>query len=494
MTQPLRVRPLTDAEKGQLEQGLRSNSAFTLRRCQILLASARGESPASIARIYGCQHKTVRRAIMDFRYRGILCLHACAPNGTTMSDTSDGLSPDTELETKYRLLEPHLGTRERRLWADVEAKLLGYGGISRVAAATGLCSATVAAGLKELETAAVCEPSDHRGETAAAFRTGRPRVEDKNPEILIALEKLLADEIAGDPMSDQKWVRSSVWRLQAELREQGHINGHSTIARVLHSMGFSLRVNKKRQAGSQHPQRDEQFQYISLQRSIFSLAGLPIISVDTKKSELIGNFRNPGRVWCREPEEVDEKDFPSTAECVAIPFGVYDVTKNTGFVVVGTSHNTPAFAVTSIARWWEEEGSLLYPAAGHLLILADGGGGNGNRARAWKFNLQHMLCNRFGLIVTVCHYPPGCSKWNPIEHRLFSQITSNWQGKPLRSLRIMLNYIRGTTTTTGLTVAAHLDEGIYRKGQKVAREDMAKLRLNPHTVCPDWNYTIYPNE
>jgi Rhodopirellula transposase DDE domain len=243
---------------------------------------------------------------------------------------------------------------------------------------------------------------------------------------------------------------------------------------------------------SRCPERDEQFRYIASQKQAFAALGLPVISVDTKKKELIGPFRKAGKTWCREPEEVDEHDFPGAAECLAVPFGVYDVTRNVGCITVGVSHNTPEFAANAIARWWETDGKIAYPGAARLLILADGGGGNGSRCRAWKVNLQEILCNRFGLEVTVCHYPPGCSKWNPVEHRLVREISKNWAGKPLRTLEIMLGYIRGTTTTTGLLVKAHLDEGIYRKRQKVTKEDVKKINLTPHSLHPRGNYTIRP--
>jgi hypothetical protein len=214
--------------------------------------------------------------------------------------------------------------------------------------------------------------------------------------------------------------------------------------------------------------------------------------VDTKKKELIGNFRNNGRAWCREAPQVSEHGFASEAECVATPYGVYDLTKNRGFVVVGLSHNTPEFAVTVIARWWDAEGRVSYPDADGILLLADGGGGNGSRYGAWKLKLQELLCDRFGVKATVCHYPTGCSKYNPVEYKLFSQISLNWEGKPLRSLELMLGYIRGTTTSTGLTVQAFLDEGVYRKGLKASREDMKRLNINYHEICPRWNYTISP--
>jgi Rhodopirellula transposase DDE domain len=214
--------------------------------------------------------------------------------------------------------------------------------------------------------------------------------------------------------------------------------------------------------------------------------------VDTKKKELIGNFKSEGEAWCKEAEEVDEHDFPSAAECRAVPFGIYDLARNTGYVVVGVSNNTPEFAVKAIAGWWEQERRLTYPGAKELLILADGGGGNGSRARVWKLKLQECLCDAFGLTVIVCHYPPGCSKWNPVEHRLFSQISRNWAGKPLRALSVMLGYIRGTTTTAGLKVTARLDEGVYRKGVKVSKHDMESLKLRKHDTCPALNYTISP--
>jgi hypothetical protein len=257
-------------------------------------------------------------------------------------------------------------------------------------------------------------------------------------------------------------------------------------------MGFSLKYNKKRRAGAQSPDRDKQFQYIASQREAFSNAGLPIISVDTKKKELIGQFRNHGRAWCKQPHEVNDHDFTSTAECRAVPYGVYDLTRNRGYVTVGISNDTPEFATNAIARWWEQDGRLAYPRADQILILADCGGTNGFRHRAWKLNLESKLCNDFGLTVTVCHYPPGCSKWNPVERRLFSEISKNWEGRPLRTLSLMLGYIRGTTTITGLVVQACLDEGFYKKGQKVDWAEIDRLELEHHDTCPDWNYTIRP--
>jgi hypothetical protein len=293
-------------------------------------------------------------------------------------------------------------------------------------------------------------------------------------------------------MSQERWVRSSLTHLSERLREMGYVVSRKTVGRILRSMGFSRKSNKRKQPRPKCPIRNEQFEYIAVQRESFTAAGLPVISVDTKKEELIGPFRNRGQCWCREADEVDEHDFPSAAECQAVPFGVYDVIKNKGYVVVGTSNNTPEFAVNSVVRWWETVGRSSYSAAGQVLILADGGGGNGSRSRAWKLNLQVKLCDRFGLAVTVCHYPPGCSKWNPVEHRLFSYISVNWAGKPLRTLEIMLGYIRGTTTRTGLKVEAVLDDATYRRGLKVSRDQARTLNLRQHDACPQWNYTLSP--
>jgi transposase len=377
------------------------------------------------------------------------------------------------------------GHKRRQFQAQVALDYLD-GSPRRAERVFGWGRSTVELGLHELRTGIICLD-------AFSARGRGKRVEVKQPAIVARLEQLLANDIAGDPMSEEKWVRSSLTHLSGKLQEMGYSVSRGTVRRLLRDMGFSRKSNKRKQPKPKCPTRNEQFEYIALQRQCFATAGLPIISVDTKKKELIGPFRNPGQCWCREADEVDEHDFPSAAECQAIPFGIYDVTKNRGSVVVGISNNTPEFAVNSIARWWETEGRSNYPMAGQLLILADCGGGNGSRSKAWKLNLQVKLCDRFGLTVTVCHYPPGCSKWNPIEHRLFSYISTNWAGKPLRSLGIMLGYIRGTTTRTGLTVKVSLDEATYRKGQKVTREDMEQLNRKHHSVCPGWNYTISPS-
>jgi hypothetical protein len=391
-----------------------------------------------------------------------------------------------EIRGRYLLLAPHLGRHQRSLWAASEAAAIDRGGIKLVATATDLSPGAISRALRELRGLAPAKPQ------RVSRKRGKKLVEEKDPLVLEALEKLIADETAGSPMSEKKWQRTSLRKLSVRLAQLGHQVHWCTVSRLLKKMGYTLRANKKRRSGSQCAGRDEQFRYIASQRESFKSRGLPVISVDTKKKELIGNFRNDGKVWCREPEEVNEHDFTSTAEYRAVPFGVYDVRRNEGLVVVGISNDTPEFAVSAIARWWEQMGRAAYPVADELLILADCGGTNGHRHRAWKLNVQEKLSDGFGLAVTVCHYPPGCSKWNPIEHRLFSQISVNWAGRPLRTLAVMLGYIRGTTTVSGLKVQADLDEGFYKKGQKVDRHEMDRLRMEAHTACPDWNYTIRP--
>jgi hypothetical protein len=294
-------------------------------------------------------------------------------------------------------------------------------------------------------------------------------------------------------MSDEKWVRSSLRSLSARLGTAGHPASPPTVGRLLKQLKYSLKANvKTKEAGQGHPDRDTQFAYIETQKQECLATGVPTISVDTKKKELIGNFRNAGQAWCQDPEEVNTHDFPQDALGRAVPYGIYDVARNRGTVYVGSSADTPQFAVAAIAAWWETEGRVAYPQADRLQILADAGGSNGCRPRAWKYHLQTQLADRFGLRVTVCHYPTGCSKWNPIEHRVFGPISMNWAGQPLRTLGHLLAYVRGTTTSTGLTVSAvHLD-GVYPLGQRITKAEMAALNLDLHAVCPRWNYTLHP--
>ena len=307
------------------------------------------------------------------------------------------------------------------------------------------------------------------------------------------MQALVEPETAGDPMTAQKWVRSSLRHLQGRLAQDGHRVSVETVRRLLRHLEYALHVNaKKVEASSQHPDRDTQFTYIAEQRAAFAEAGQPIISVATKKKELVGNFKQAGRAWGRAPAAVNVHDFPSDGLGRAVPYGIYDLARNAGSVAVGTSGDTAAFAVAAIARWWEQTGRAAYRTGDRLLILADSGGSNNGRARQWKERLQAELCDRLGLAVTVCHDPRGCSKWNPIEHRLFSAISQNWAGRPLRTWEIVLAALRGTTTRAGLTVTAELDEATYATGQKVPDAAMAALNLEHPTVCPTWNYTLRP--
>jgi len=309
----------------------------------------------------------------------------------------------------------------------------------------------------------------------------------------VTLEGLVEAETAGDPMSAQKWTRRSLRHLSGRLEQLGYAVSHQTVGRLLTSLDYALHVNaKKREAGENHPERGTQFDHIAEQRAAFREAGWPIISVDTKKKELIGNFKNAGRAWGTDGEVVNVHDFRQESLGRAVPYGIYDLTRNRGTVVVGNSADTPTFAVAAIARWWDEEGHAAFPAADRLLILADGGGSNGFRPRLWKQQLQEVLCDQRGLSVTVCHYPPGCSKWNPVEHRLFGPISGNWAGKPLRTWETLVACLRGTTTTTGLTVAAWRDERAYETGQRVSDTQMQALNLDHHAVCPSWNYALRP--
>ena len=381
-----------------------------------------------------------------------------------------------------------LNLQQRRWYVALESKRIGRGGDSLASKITGVCTTAISCGRKELDRLLAEKFVVHPRPVG-----GRPRIEEKYPDIKTVLEQLLSDEVAGDPMSEQRWVRSSTYQLSVRLNEAGYRISRCTVWRLLKNMGFSLKANKKKfKPTSYGPERDEQFHYIAAQKKAFMSAGLPTISVDTKKKEWIGNFKRSGRVWCKNPEEVLKYDFTSLADCRAVPYGIYDLIQNRGYVFVGTSGDTPEFAVDAIARWWKQGGLALYPSTDHLLILADGGGSNGCRVRAWKKQIQEKLSDGLGLTVTVCHYPPGCSKWNPIEYRLFSQISINWEGKPLKSLDLMLGYIRGTSTRKGLKVKAYLHKGSYQRGQKVTKAEMEQLNLHPHIVCPDWNYTIKP--
>lgn len=293
-------------------------------------------------------------------------------------------------------------------------------------------------------------------------------------------------------MNDQKWVRSSLRHLSKALGEQGHFVCAKTVGRLLKKLNYSLKANVKRLAGTQHPDRKTQFEYIETQKKQFLANGWPAISIDAKKKELIGNFKNAGQSWCLQAEHVNDHDFKLDAIGKAVPYGIYDLNHNRGYVYVGQSADTAEFAVDIIERWWQEIGQHAFPGVSRLLILCDSGGSNGYRLRLWKVRLQEQLADRLGLEITVCHYPTSASKWNPIEHRLFGPISINWAGKPLRSFETMLALIRGTTTQTGLQVAAFLVEQTYQRGTKITDEIMNSLNLDRHATCPNWNYTLRP--
>ena len=313
------------------------------------------------------------------------------------------------------------------------------------------------------------------------------------------IKELVKHETAGDPMTGLKWTRRTTEKISKLLKTLGIEVSPNTVARLLRKLGYSLRVNaKKIESGSKNPptpeERNQQFEYISQMREAFARNGNPIISIDTKKKELIGNFKNNGHSWEEEPVPVNDHDFPSDASGIAVPYGIYDTQANRGFVMVGVGAQTPAFVVDSIEYWWVNRGRQTYPDATEILILGDCGGGNSARSRVFKYRLQTQLCDRHGLTVTVSHYPPGASKWNPIEHRLFSEISKNWAGKPLDSYQTVLNYIRTTKTATGLDTEASLSRKRYKKGEKVPENEMKKLALLRHEILPNWNYTVHPRK
>jgi Rhodopirellula transposase DDE domain len=393
------------------------------------------------------------------------------------------------LAAKFGSIFPHLDERQRRLLMGAEARALGHGGIRLVARAAGVREATVSLGVTELDSGA--------GPLGRARRPGggRKRAADLDPGLRPALLALVEPEERGDPVSPLRWTTKPTRALAAELTRQGHKAGADTVGDLLREEGFSLQGNAKTIEGRQHPDRDAQFRYINEQVKAHQSTADPVISVDTKKKELVGAFKNAGQQWRPkgQPAATRTHDFPEDSMGKAIPYGVYDITGNTGWVSVGTDHDTAAFAVESIRRWWNAAGRGDYPAARRLLITADAGGSNGYRTRAWKAELA-ALAVQTGLEITCCHFPPGTSKWNKVEHRLFSAITMNWRGRPLTSHEVIVQTIAATTTRTGLTVRAELDPGSYPDGVKVSNAQMDALPLTRHDWHGDWNYTLYPHE
>jgi transposase len=392
------------------------------------------------------------------------------------------------LREKYDALSAGMGEAMRRRWAAVEARALGRGGATRVAEATGLSLPTIRRGLRELNSGVPLHAARQRASGA-----GRPSRAREDPKLLDDLDALVDPVTRGDPNSPLRWTCKSTVQLAQELQARGHAVSHQTVGRLLHQLDFSLQATRKTHEGAGHPDRDAQFHYIAQKVRQFQRRGQPAISVDTKKKELIGPFKNAGREWQpkREPVHVNAYDFPSLAEGKAIPYGVYDLAQNEGWVSVGTEHDTPAFAVAAIRQWWARMGRSTYPAATELLITADSGGSNSTRARLWKAALQHFA-DQTGLRVTVCHFPPGTSKWNKIEHRLFCHITTNWRGRPLVSYQVVVNLIAHTSTSNGLTVRAWLDRRYYPTGVKVSNKDFAAIRIRPAKFHGTWNYTILP--
>jgi len=372
--------------------------------------------------------------------------------------------------------------------AATEARALGRGGISKVSRACGLSRKAIAKGIKEVEAGTSPPPGRVRHPGA-----GRKRITERDPRLTGALERLIDPDTRGDPETPLRWTCRSTRTLAAQLTGQKHRISHMKVAQLLHAQGYSLQGNRKTEEGDDHPDRDAQFRYINRQVKRILAKGEPVISVDTKKKELVGNYANGGRQWLPEkkPVKVQGHDFPGPEVPRAYPYGVYDLDRNTGFVSVGTDHDTAAFAVASIRGWWRHEGRRLYPAAGDILITADGGGSNGPRLRLWKVELQ-KLADATRLSITVCHFPPGTSKWNKIEHRLFSFISSNWRGEPLRDYETIVQLISRTATAKGLKVTCRLDRRKYPTGRKVTDEEMQHVNLEPHKFHGDWNYIIRP--
>jgi transposase len=393
------------------------------------------------------------------------------------------------IRQKWRLLKATMDERARRLWAGTEAGAIGHGGVAMVARATGMAISTVRKGRDEARAGA-------RREDVVKVRrsAGKRPFEVERPEVWPALEKLVEPITRGDPESPLRWTCKSTAMLAAELLSQHGIQiSDRTVAKLLREHGYSLQAANKTVEGAQHPDRNAQFEHINEKAQDCLKRGVPVISVDSKKKELIGNFKNAGREWQPqgEPELVDVHDFPSDAIGKAIPYGVYDLAANDGFVSVGVDHDTPVFAVTSIEAWWKQLGAKRYPKAREIFITADAGGSNSYRSHVWKHQLQRVA-DKLGLAIHVSHFPPGTSKWNKVEHRLFSFISINWRGRPLRTYETIINLIGNTTNRGGLVVRARLDRRHYPTGKKISRKELRELRIERHDFQGDWNYVIRP--
>lgn len=393
------------------------------------------------------------------------------------------------LRAKYKSLAPELNERARRIWAATEAREIGRGGIALVSRATKISYSTIVRGLHELKAG----ESAGRGRVRR-FGGGRKSLLVTDPSLLSDLEALVEPTASGDPESPLRWTSKSVRMLATHLNADGHSISHQVVSELLAEAGYSLQGNRKAREGSGHPDRDEQFRYINRLVREFQGNGQPVISVDTKKKELVGDFKNSGKQWRpkQTPDLVRVHDFLIPEKGKAIPYGVYDLTRNAGWVSVGIDHDTASFAARTILRWWRKMGQPVYPGARQLLITADAGGSNGPRVRLWRWEIQR-LADRMGMSITVCHFPPGTSKWNKIEHRLFSYISTNWRGQPLISLAVIVSLIASTRTVAGLRVRAELDKRRYPPGREVPEELMSTVKLQLHRFHGDWNYNIHPH-
>jgi hypothetical protein len=396
----------------------------------------------------------------------------------------------TLAESRWLRVLDTLNEAQARWFVADKALDLGRGAVTRLSSLTGLSRTTITKGMAEVSSGATLLSEEGRLRRPGA---GRRPTEETDPSVRPLIERIVAETTAGDPETPLRWTSKATRTIAGELARSGHGVGAMTVARLLRDMGYSLQANRKSKEGRQHEDRDAQFRYINNQVKAFLKVGEPVISVDTKKKELVGDFRNAGRTWRPRgtPREVNTKDFPNLAAGKAVPYGAYDIGRNRAVVNVGVSHDTAEFAVESIRRWWRLDGRRVYREATRLLICADAGGSNGSRLHAWKLHLQH-LADEIPLAITVCHYPPGTSKWNKIEHRLFSFISLNWRGQPLVNFETVVNLIGGTRTRSGLKVKAVLDTNQYETGIKVPSQQIAQLKLRRHKFHPDWNYTLAP--
>ena len=401
---------------------------------------------------------------------------------------SQSMSTPAGLKQKFHAVWPLLDERTRRVMAANEALSLGFGGISEVHRACGLSRKAIAKGIEEIQEGIVPAPGHVRRPGA-----GRKSITVSDPRLMEALEKMIDSQTRGDPESPLRWICKSTRTIAEQLGRKKHPISHAKVAQILHDLNYSLQSNRKTEEAADHPDRDAQFRHIGAAVKKCMRQGIPVISVDTKKKELIGNYDNAGQQWlpAKQPKKVQGHDFPSPEVPRAYPYGIYDLGRNAGFVNVGTDHDTGAFAVASIRGWWRFEGRRLYPDTSMLLITADGGGSNGSRLRLWKLELQ-KFADQTGLSISVCHFPPGTSKWNKIEHRLFSFITSNWRGEPLRDYETIVNLIAKTTTAKGLKVTCRLDRRKYPTGRRVSDDEMENINMERNKFHGDWNYVIKP--